>query len=380
MADLTADLERLGPRLGLSTIETGGTIDTPPAPYIGLLTLDISEEDGGNTLMQTWAVVNNVTGHYSPCNFVVYRNAWQGEQVVGGRVSDRLHVLLTHEAVHCYQNTIIGNEPEALRMPAWIMEGSAAWLAGDDTRIEEPSLPSDWRGWFNPSDTRLVDRSYDAVGYYALLDHLGRNLWSLMGPAWHAAAVAPGNESTEFLGVLGGDDPDVQQALAPSLARRGDWGDPWEAHGFGLHADAQAHLYPMAAPAEPLEGDLAGRSARLGEVATADGEVVTVETSGLASAHDDAGNQVLGATEMTLCTVDSCVCPPGAARAGEDVAGQPMRLPFQLAIYAPRNGATYTVAGHHLDDLCGPAPSATPAPLHGIGGSGTGDSGGGRWW
>ncbi len=380
VSDLEHDLAHLGPKLGLSPIEPGSDIGSE-APRLGQVSLEMSNDDGGNTLMYTYGAINDDTRLYSACNVRVYRNAWEGEQPVAGRVSDRLHVLLTHEAVHCYQHALTSSIAVLASMPIWVAEGSAAWLAADDTRLEEPSLPSDWRGWLNPSDKRLVERKYDAIGFLSLLDHLGRNLWSLMVPAWRAAFADPANASSAFLAVLGGDDPDVQQAWAPSLARRGDWGDPWEAHGFGLHADAQAHLYPMAALAEPVTGEIDARSARLGEVSSSDGEVVTVETTGLVSAHDDAGNQLLGATTMTLCTVASCVCPPETARAGEDVADQPMRTPFVLAFYAPRDGTTYTVAGHHLADLCGAEPTTGRAPTGGGGpgpaGRGTAGGGGG---
>ncbi|HEY4189661.1 MAG TPA: hypothetical protein VGM28_04495, partial [Candidatus Limnocylindrales bacterium] len=378
-SDLRQDLAHIGPKLGLRPIRPDAKLGTN-APLLGDVSLEVSDEDGGNTLMVTYAEVADYSRHYSPCNVKVLLGAWQGEVPIDGRVSDRLHVMLTHEAIHCYQQALTGSVGAVYNMPVWIAEGSAAWLAADDTHIEEPSLPSDWRGWFNPSDKNLTYRKYDPIGYFSLLDHLGRSLWSLMVPAWQAAYADPANASDAFIGVLGGDAPDVEQAWAPSLARRDDWGGPWVAYGFGLHIDAQAHLYPMAASSEPLTGDLDPRSARLGQVLSSSDEVVTVETTGLVSAHDEANNEVLGVTSATLCTVETCVCKPGTLRAGEDVASQQMRTPFILAFYAPRNGSSYTVTSHSLDDECGGTPTPSPDP-HGprgvIGGGGGGGNGSG---
>ena len=186
--------------------------------------MEFSDEDGGNVLMLTQA--EGYAGVYVPCFVTVYSNAWSGEQAINGKVSDRLHVLLTHEAVHCYQNAIAGSVATAAAMPSWIAEGTAEWLAGDDTGIEQPNLAASWERYFGEPYMALTNRTYDAVGYYALLDHLGRNLWALMAPAWQAvatAAAAGANPDDPFLGVLTGDAPDVRDAWAPSLLRRGDW-------------------------------------------------------------------------------------------------------------------------------------------------------------
>ena len=181
---------------------------------------------------------------YSPCNITVYHNTWQSEDVSDGKISDQLHVQLTHEVVHCYQNTVWGSNAIANSIPDWIKEGTAIWLAADDTKLLEPLVASQWRdGYFYRPERALTNRTYDAYGYYALLDHLGRDMWGLMKPAWQAAAAAAKtttvNSSNAFIDVLHGDANEVREAWAPSYLRQDGWGDPWIAYGFGLPDDAQ---------------------------------------------------------------------------------------------------------------------------------------------
>ncbi len=134
---------------------------------------------------------------------------------------------MTHEVVHCYQHVIWTSVDVANAMPSWITEGTAMWLAADDTGTEESSLAGAWTyGYFNP-EIALSNRSYDAYGYYALLGHQGRNLWSQLVPAWQAAAKSGArSDSDAFIGVLQGDAPDIRNNWAESYLPQSDWGDP----------------------------------------------------------------------------------------------------------------------------------------------------------
>ena len=180
-AELLADINHIGPKLGMPVIAQGILFKD--------ITLTLSDTDGGNTLFTTLALQGPLKP-YSPCNVTAWKNAWSGQGVTNGKVSDFLHVTMTHEVVHCYQNVVWGSTDTGNAIPSFITEGTALWLAGDDTGIEEPMLPSMWKnGWFGRPETALTNRTYDAFGYYALLDHLGRNLWGLMANAWKAAAA-----------------------------------------------------------------------------------------------------------------------------------------------------------------------------------------------
>ncbi len=363
MNELLADIAHIGPKLNMAVIGSGF-----PLPNI---TLALSGQSGGDALLVTVARDKYVTfaGHpvsgpwFTPCNVTAFKESWQGESVTsGGGVSPRLHVLITHEVVHCYQNVIWGSEATATAMPSWLVEGTAMFLAADDTGIAEPTLPNVWtKGYIGRLDHALTSRTYDSFGYYALLKHLGRNLWSLMLPAWQAAAkrVSPSND---FIAVLHGDDPDVRDAWAENYLRQPAWGDPWIMYGFGLPDAAVVQDVPVQAQPDPgWIGSLPSRANAVLDVTSSSGEVVTVATDGLASVHDQSGNSALAFQTQTFCTADGgCVCPPDTALAGQDMASKKLTLPFDVAFNSPLGGSKYSIIAAKLDDLC--HKRATPQP------------------
>ena len=340
------------------------------------VTLDMSETDGGNTLFETDASENGA-GIYSPCNVTAYSNAWHGEQPVSGKVSDRLHVLITHEVVHCYQNTIWGSVGIAQSIPDWITEGTALWLAASDTGLTETMVPAQWRnGYFKYPGRALTNRTYDAYGYFALLDHLGRDLWSQLVPAWKAAAAAATaqglNSSNAFIASLNGDANDVREAWAPSFLRETSWSDPWIAYGFGLPDDAQALRQPIGAyPAPGYLGQIESRANVVDEVEESAGEIVLVQTDGIANARDGAAHVDLAFQSARFCVKGDCICPEKTQRAGERVADEDMELPFALAINSPMGGAQYRVVGRTLEEECGPKDDDPFPPPSAQGGTAT---------
>src|SRR5262249_50465150 len=85
-AEGTADLARIGARLGMPVIQESDS------------TVAFSSVKGGNVLMQSAAIEGGLCS-FSPCNITLFANAWQGQSAI----TPALHVLLTHEVVHCYQ-------------------------------------------------------------------------------------------------------------------------------------------------------------------------------------------------------------------------------------------------------------------------------------
>ncbi len=352
--ELMADLAHIGPKLGMAVITPGSVL----APDISLI---MSDEDGGGTLMETFAY-SDIHNPFEPCRVTVYKNAWQNEQpTASGGVSATLHVLTTHEVVHCYQHVIWGSKQAAESKPDWIVEGSAMWLAADDTGIAEPSLAGMWRYSYFVPETPLTNRSYSSYGYFALLDHLGRNLWQLMLPAWQAAATSA-QTSDAFIAVLQGDNLDVRNNWAESYLREDGWGNPWIVYGFGLPDDAQVYRTPAVAQADPgWQGSLVSRSNAVLSVNSSDGEVVTISTNGLASVHDDGTNTAVAFQDESFCTAaGGCVCPPGTLLAGRDMTQASLTMPFVAAFNAPEGGSKYSLVSSKLMDLC--SRPATPAP------------------
>ena len=351
--DIAADVAHLGPNLGMPVISKGSLA----FPNISLT---MSDTDGGNGIFLTQAIEDGF-GNYFPCRITAWKNEWTTEQVVNGGVSPVLHDLLTHEVIHCYQNVVWGDVATALAIPPWITEGTAIYLSAQDTGTAEPMIPSMWiKGYFDP-EIPLTNRSYDAFGYYSLLAQQGRDLWSLMLPAWQAAAKGA-QRSDAFIAVLKGDDPDIRNNWAESYLRQDSWGDPWIAYGFGLPDAAQVIQHQVQALSDPgWEGTLQSRSNTVLNVTSSVGEVVAVVTDGLASVHDGGTNSSTAFQEQRFCTADSCVCPPGTLLAGQDMAPQKLSIPFVAAFNAPEGGSRYDIVSFKLDDLCKRPATPTPA-------------------
>lgn len=353
--DMASIIVHLGPKLGVPVIYPGSL----PTPDI---TLTLSDTDGGTAALGT--VPSASDGHYSPCNVTAYKNAWSNAAwTANDKVSPALHVMLTHEVIHCYQNAVIGDISKDLGMPSWIIEGTADYLAVNDTGTVGPGDAGAWADYLT-AENSLTTRSYDAMGYYALLAYLGRDLWGTMATAWRAAANStPGSDA--FIGVLHGDDSDVRDKWAESYANATAWQDPWILHGFGAPADKSATLHEVQAVKTPgWIGSLPPRSNTLLYVKDTAGEVVTVVTDGLASVHDSSGNTSIAFQQQTFCTVESCVCPAGTALAGQDMATRQLAIPFVTALNAPAWGSKYAIISNTLEELCKqatPKPQGTPS-------------------
>ena len=353
-SDVATDIQHVATVLGTTPIG-------PNLPLATNVELTFMDESGGDALFITKPVELG-SGHFEPCSIEAYKEAWSSESPTsGGGVSPRLHELLTHEVIHCYQNVVWGSNATAVAIPTWISEGTAFYLAQLDTGTAEVILPNAWRKWFKP-ELPLTNRSYDAFGYFVLLNHEGRDLWGLMEQAWQAASKGP-ERSNAFIAVLTGDADDVRDAWAPGYVRDADWGDPWLTTGFGLPDDVEAIQHPaQAQPAPGYTGSLLSRSNTLLNVTDSDGEVVTVATTGLASVHDDTDGVALAFQSRRFCVHGDCVCPPNTVRAGEQMADQPMILPLVVALNAPEGGSTYSVISDKMEDLCGRQATPQPSP------------------
>jgi hypothetical protein len=146
-ADVVSDLAGIGARLGLPIITpTTSRLTNPLAIVFAPTDID------GSTLAVTGYFIG-VKHHLSPgspdegfvkepCQITLYPLLYGSEQALLGGVSDRLHVLLSHEVVHCYQDVVFANTAQSL--PAFITEGSATYLATSYAGYGEQGTASFW--------------------------------------------------------------------------------------------------------------------------------------------------------------------------------------------------------------------------------------------
>lgn len=357
-AEIQGDLDRIGPRLGmpilrlnsLQFLERGYSdifLGTTPCPHL--------DPENEIVACARWAP-------FGTCNMLVPKNSWDP----GPTITPLMHTLFTHEAVHCYQNSIWSNAKIRESIPDWMVEGSALWLAADDTKTEESVVSTQWNRWFGFPAFDLAKRTYDGFAYFALLNHLGRDLWGGMANAWRAANASTGDRSDAFIAVFNGDAADVRQDWAPSLLNASQWGAPWVTNGFGVPAGSVVAQDPaIAATKSGSVSASSGRGAFVETVNASDGEIVFVQTSGAdAAAHEakDTGRSYLSFTSKRFCVQGDCICPPGTVQAGQHMADEDISLPFVLAVHGTTGTWQANVSSLTMDDLCTPRPPSQAGP------------------
>ncbi len=241
--DFVADLVGVGKLLGLPALAPTGSSLTSPVQIV--FSDQPSQLDPQNVFMETRYFSTGVNINIHPCRVLVFPRAYDGMSQSAQSVSPEIHVLLVHEAVHCYQNVVISFQEaggaNATTIPQWISEGSATYLATLYTGYPKSrgrrrfGAPTEVGG--SASRTRtLTARSYDAVGWYSMVARAtGNDRPRKFVAAWRAF-VEGGDNNDAYIMALGGDAPAVEAAWAPSLLHHPAWGDAWDTPGIGVPA------------------------------------------------------------------------------------------------------------------------------------------------
>ncbi|HXW78979.1 MAG TPA: hypothetical protein VEJ84_05745, partial [Acidimicrobiales bacterium] len=331
-SEVIGDLSLVGPRLGLPVIPL---ISKPRANGFSLdfsATPDPSDPDA-----------DAATGFYgaSPCSIVIYPRLWKST------ASTRVHLSLLHEVVHCYQGVVWGSQEAVADAPPFIREGSATYLAVVAAGYSSaPGAPSQWLSWFNPSGPQpsLLTRSYDAMGWYALLAQVRGSLWGVMVRAWRAYQSG-GRDA--FIETLGGDTTAVEQEWGPALVNNSLWGSPWVAQGVGI---------PHGAYADGTSGESAGSLPVWSGLVDYDpptGKMLLLVhvTNGYAAVHDLYGNQAVGFTDQLFCqdrTAYHCGYKPVTCDNGTNITVDKLYGRYTLAVSSDASPASFTV-GEYSD-------------------------------
>lgn len=128
--------------------------------HIGYLT---NPEPGDKSPASTAASV--VSGLF--CQIAVYKPVFDAD--AGTNVSWQEEII-THELFHCYQQQLEGDADSTVSATeSWVQEGLARWVdttlfASDPVFISRDTFME----YFLTSTTPLFDRSYDAVGFWAI--------------------------------------------------------------------------------------------------------------------------------------------------------------------------------------------------------------------
>jgi hypothetical protein len=359
--ELVADLQGIGGLLGLPALLPTASALSSPVKVVFSPTPD--PKNGDDTYMETtyFSPIGGTVG-IEPCEITIFPSAYDGETPVGSGVSSKIRVLLAHEVVHCYQNSVISYQESGgtTKVPQWMSEGLATYVATLYVDYGEPATPTFWGNWFGTPNKELIARSYDAVGWYSLVAHVtGNDLTSKIVPAWRA--WVDGGEN-EFISALGGDDPSVFKAWAPSLLHQPDWGDAWNTPGVAVPASSQPTEIQdtLASEDVPYSVKIAPLGAIVDNESTvADGLVEISVDSGYASVHDAANDEYLDFTDQLFCLKDACpdaaVTCPGVPT---PVAPLPITAPFVVAVGGSTAESTFTI-----ENISAPSTPSTPKTL-----------------
>jgi hypothetical protein len=366
-ADVVSDLAGIGARLGLPVLAPTSSRLTDPLAIVFAPT-----NVNGKTLAVT-GYFNGVKHHLSPgspeegfikepCQITLYPLLYSGEHASLGGVSDRLHVLLSHEVVHCYQDKVFSEAEISQTVPAFITEGSATYLATSYAGYGEPGTASFWsQGWLGIPGRDLTARNYDAVGWYSLVAHItGNDLWSKMVDAWRAYESGG---SSAFISTLGGDSVPVEKAWGASMVNQPTWGDEWTTPGIGVPMGARPAVVAdvLGATGGSNGGTLQPWAAVIDqESSVPDGLLEISVSGGYASVHDGSGHSALGFTDAVFC-VGSRPCQDtdvSCTSGGTPLNLAPLAAPFTLAVNSTAADARYTITS-----IASPGSRTTPLDL-----------------
>ncbi|MCE9623358.1 MAG: hypothetical protein K8R99_13540 [Actinomycetia bacterium] len=164
-----------------------------------------------------------------------------------------------HEIFHCFQYALTGDASLYWSIPGWISEGSAVWATNEF--VDDYRTPWIFQQWIL-STRSLYSMSYEAFGYYLVLDSMGVSTWDVIGDMLtsggnEAAVAASGLEPMRVLSrvvtskararsVSGLPVSDIWDFSAANVPRDGYFTDATVSPGspsqarFGLRAFAAA--------------------------------------------------------------------------------------------------------------------------------------------
>jgi len=362
--DLVQDLTDIGQLLDMSIIQPTDSVFSTPVKVI------FSKTAGPRgVLFDTapfYATHHAVSGlaTLQPCEITAYPSAYIYESPQGGGVSPRLHVLIAHEAVHCYQDVVTNAFKAGLSahdgFPKWVSEGSATYLATLYARHGEVGTEDYWYGWIENENRSLINRTYDAVGWYSLVAYVNKDpLWSKMAGAWKAYLT--GGYSA-YIAALGGDSAAVAKAWAPSILNLPPWGDAWATHGVDVATGAQPQIFVGLPPGTDSDQEtIQPLAAIVDDESDVDNATIEISvTTGFASVHDLTGYSDMGFTDEVFCLGTACKVP--ALCPGAKAPLKPIELtkPFTVAAGGGATAATYSITKIATSTTPG-TPTALPA-------------------
>ncbi|MEU0936072.1 VWD domain-containing protein [Embleya sp. NPDC005971] len=286
--------------------------------------------------------------------------------------NDRDETMI-HELTHCAEGVTVANPEAYRRMPDWVAEGLAVWVAvktlghyGSSTRL--------WNAYLGDTNTALDQQSYQAMGFWWELDYRGIDVFNRFIPIVSASADADArHDAAAFSAAVGANVDDIRTSWPISYTRDAARGAAWTTKGLNI-TDAKANLGPPREIGNGQSGSITSQP--LGVALTAlnvTAEVLEFAPGAGGTPYGRFGPGTTGdfvfpqALTEVFCTLGSaCNCPNDTARAGTRFRSIAKGRAY-LGIAGGESADSIGYTGTRLDVFCGPRKEAPPFGGPGVG-------------
>ena len=244
-----------------------------------------------------------------------------------------LRWLFLHEIFHCFQYSLVDVDT-ANKMPLWVSEGEADWVAEAITggAGQPPPMIDFWDQYILGPGKTLYGRAYDAVGFFAQLAQIGIDPWTVLDATYKAGGAG----SDAAFQASGANAPTFTDRWGSSWYRNGLSNAAWAMHdGYGI-----SPIYRVATPGSMTIVDGGSDAITAGPLTATISDLHTtafitrieVPTGTARVGERRAGglDKVVRGSTLDLCTSASgdCTCPQGttALSSTPQVAPQDLRL------------------------------------------------------
>jgi len=260
--------------------------------------------------------------------------------------------VLTHEVVHCYQ----AQETNGSDVTNWVEEGAAMWVAAKLVPGSKITTQK-WGPYLSTPVKSLYKRSYDAVGFFGHLEHVGVDVWPRIVPMMQA----PDDQAAFEIAVAG--SPAALDDWPSGLARDTAAGPAWATDGPGIPATQPPRIKKAVTNSTSFSYPLA-RAANALIALDVKSDVVLVNAAGgtRGRLRDQAGSDWVlpEISGRPLCALaNGCVCPDGSPGAGIDFETLAPGGALLGETGGPNVGKV-TVRGRSLDNYCKKPTSVDP--------------------
>jgi hypothetical protein len=323
--------------------EAVGRLQAHGMVFTHQISLSVLRQEAGDELAHTEATWLEGTG--SVCAISV-RPSGTRISLFGRRT------MVLHELMHCASAEQCPTVKCWHAQPAYLDEGLPTWAAYRVSVEWQGGIdPKDswWRTYLGHPELNLLTRSYDAEGWWSLLEHLGVDLWKLQ-PALVKAA-GNGDSSKPFALARQAAPSSLVGDWGATLATRGSLGPRWNLDGPAMPPRSEPRAVVGNGGTWGRGVDGAGAYESRVDLRADVIRVFSTEHVG-GYLRDAVGTELPIPQDQRYCTKEEgCQCPSGAELPFDHIAPGEARIGFA----DETEGAGVRgvrVAGRSLDTFC----------------------------